>query len=64
MLITVGYSVNSLRTMQFRKWTTSILKGFVLDDDRLKQDRNLTNKDYFCELLEHIRSIRASERRI
>lgn len=68
-IISVGYRVNSIQATQFRKWATNtlkeyLIKGFVLDDDRLKQGRNLTNKDYFRELLERIRSTRASERRI
>lgn len=68
-IIAVGYRVNSRRATQFRKWATGILKeymlkGFVLDDDRLKQGKDLFGKDYFRELLERVRSIRASERRI
>ena len=68
-IISVGYRVNSSKATQFRIWATSILKdymikGFVLDDDRLKQGEKLFNKDYFRELLERVRSIRASERRI
>lgn len=68
-IISVGYRVNSRRATQFRKWATGILKeymlkGFVLDDDRLKQGKDLFGKDYFRELLERVRSIRASERRI
>ena len=67
-IISVGYRVNSARATQFRIWATSklrefILKGFVLDDDRLKNGKYF-GKDYFKELLERIRSIRASERRI
>ncbi len=67
-IISVGYRVNSAKATQFRIWATSklrefILKGFVLDDDRLKNG-NYFGKDYFKELLERIRSIRASERRI
>lgn len=66
-IIAVGYRVNSLQATQFRKWATSILKeylikGFVLDDDRLKQGNKLFGKDYFEELLERIRDIRSSER--
>ncbi|MDQ6531943.1 RhuM family protein [Flavobacterium sp. LHD-85] len=66
--ISVGYRVNSVQATQFRKWATSILKdylvkGFILDDDRLKQGKNIFGRDYFDELLEKIREIRASERR-
>jgi hypothetical protein len=66
-IIAVGYRVNSRQATQFRQWSTSILrefitKGFVLDDERLKQGRNF-GQDYFDELLERIREIRASERR-
>ena len=68
-IISVGYRVNSRRATQFRIWATSVLKeymtkGFVLDDERLKQGRTAFGKDYFRELLERVRSIRASERRI
>ena len=68
-IIAVGYRVNSKRATQFRIWATNILKeyiikGFVLDDDRLKQGERVFGKDYFEELLERVRSIRASERRI
>ncbi len=68
-IISVGYRVNSRRATQFRIWATGILKeymtkGFVLDDERLKQGRTAFGKDYFDELLERVRSIRASERRI
>jgi len=68
-IISVGYRVNSRRATQFRIWATGILKeyiikGFVLDDERLKQARTVFGKDYFRELLERVRSIRASERRI
>ncbi len=68
-IISVGYRVNSAKATQFRIWATKILKefiqkGFVLDDDRLKQGTNAFGKDYFKELLERVRSIRASERRI
>ncbi|MCD8341219.1 MAG: virulence RhuM family protein [Clostridiales bacterium] len=68
-IISVGYRVNSRRATQFRIWATSVLKeymikGFALDDDRLKQGKDLFGKDYFRELLERVRSIRASERRI
>ncbi len=66
-IIAVGYRVNSYQATQFRIWSTRILrefiiKGFVLDDDRLKQGKRF-GKDYFEELLERIREIRASERR-
>ena len=68
-IISVGYRVNSRRATHFRIWATSVLKeymikGFVLDDDRLKQGKTAFGKDYFHELLERVRSIRASERRI
>lgn len=68
-VISVGYRVNSRRATQFRIWATGILKefikkGFVLDDERLKQGESVFGKDYFRELLERVRSIRASERRI
>lgn len=68
-IISVGYRVNSIQATHFRQWATKVLneymvKGFVLDDDRLKQGSNLLEKDYFDELLERVRSIRASERRI
>lgn len=68
-IIAVGYRVNSKRATQFRIWATQILKeyikkGFVLDDDRLKQGEQTFGVDYFKELLERVRSIRASERRI
>jgi hypothetical protein len=67
-IIAVGYRVSSYQATQFRIWATKTLKefmikGFVLDDDRLKQGRALFGKDYFEELLERIREIRASERR-
>lgn len=66
-IIAVGYRVNSKQATQFRIWATNtlkefIVKGFVLDDERLKQGKNF-GKDYFDELLERIREIRASERR-
>lgn len=69
VIIAVGYRVNSKRATQFRIWATKVLKeymikGFVLDDERLKQGEKVFNKDYFKELLERVRSIRASERRI
>ena len=68
-IISVGYRVNSLRATHFRIWATGVLKeymlkGFALDDERLKQGRTAFGKDYFRELLERVRSIRASERRI
>ena len=68
-IISVGYRVNSSRATQFRIWATQVLKeymikGFALDDERMKQGEKLFNKDYFRELLERVRSIRASERRI
>lgn len=68
-IISVGYRVNSKKATHFRIWATKILKeymqkGFVLDDDRLKQGKAAFGKDYFRELLERVRSIRASERRI
>ena len=68
-IISVGYRVNSTKATQFRIWATNtlkkfIIKGFVLDDERLKQGQTVFGKDYFRELLERIRSIRASERRI
>lgn len=68
-IISVGYRINSKRATQFRIWATKVLKeyiqkGFVLDDDRLKQGQTAFGKDYFKELLERVRSIRASERRI
>ncbi|WP_373494711.1 virulence RhuM family protein [Aquiflexum sp.] len=68
MIISVGYRVNSLQATQFRIWATKtlkeyIIKGFVLDDERLKQGKQVFGKDYFDELLERIREIRSSERR-
>ena len=68
-IISVGYRVNSRRATHFRIWATGVLKeymikGFVLDDDRLKQGKTAFGRDYFRELLERVRSIRASERRI
>lgn len=68
-IISVGYRVDSIRATHFRKWATSVLKeymikGFAIDDDRLKQGETAFGKDYFKELLERVRSIRASERRI
>ncbi len=67
-IISVGYRVNSKQATQFRIWATKtlkefIIKGFVLDDERLKQGNQVFGKDYFDELLERIREIRASERR-
>ena len=67
-IISVGYRVNSMQATQFRKWSTSVLreflvKGFALDDERLKSGTAMFGKDYFEELLERIREIRASERR-
>lgn len=69
VIIAVGYRVNSKKATQFRIWATKVLKeyitkGFVLDDERLKNVENFFGKDYFKELLERIRSIRTSERRI
>ncbi|EFD05212.1 virulence RhuM family protein [Peptostreptococcus anaerobius] len=68
-IISVGYRVNSKRATSFRIWATSVLKeymikGFAMDDERLKQGKTAFGKDYFRELLERVRSIRASERRI
>ena len=68
-IISVGYRVNSRRATHFRQWATKILneyirKGFAMDDDRLKQGTAAFGVDYFCELVERVRSIRASERRI
>lgn len=69
MIIAVGYRVNSLRATRFRQWATRVLhdyvqKGFVIDDQRMKQGGQLFGKDYFREMLERVRSIRTSERRI
>lgn len=69
VIISVGYRVNSLRATNFRIWATSVLKeymikGFAMDDERLKQGKDVFGKDYFRELLERVRSIRSSERRI
>ena len=66
-ILAVGYRVNSIQATDFRKWATTtlnefIIKGFILDDERLKQGKNF-GQDYFDELLERIREIRASERR-
>ena len=68
-IISVGYRVNSRRATNFRIWATEVLKeymikGFALDDERLKQSKTAFGKDYFKELLERVRSIRASERRM
>ena len=68
-IISVGYRVSSARATKFRQWATKILneyirKGFILDDERLKQGKAVFGTDYFRELLERVRSIRASERRI
>jgi len=67
-IISVGYRVNSYQATQFRIWATKtlkeyIVKGFILDDERLKQGNQVFGQDYFDELLERIREIRASERR-
>ncbi|WP_260439153.1 virulence RhuM family protein [Flavobacterium branchiophilum] len=67
--MSLGYRVNSTKATQFRIWATNVLKefivkGFAMDDDRLKQGTTAFGKDYFKELLERVRSIRASERRI
>lgn len=69
VIISVGYRVKSHRGTQFRIWATKtlkeyIIKGFVLNDDKLKQGKSTFGKDYFVELLDRVRSIRASERRI
>lgn len=68
-IISVGYRVNSTKATQFRIWATKtlkeyIIKGFAIDDERLKQGKTVFGKDYFRELLERVRSIRTSERRI
>ncbi|WP_369752728.1 virulence RhuM family protein [Flavobacterium sp. WC2409] len=68
-IISVGYRVNSNKATQFRIWATTtlkeyIIKGFAMDDERLKQGTTIFGKDYFKELLDRVRSIRASERRI
>lgn len=67
MILAVGYRVRSHRGTQFRQWATAclneyLIKGFIMDDDRLKEMRNF-GEDYFDELLERIRDTRASERR-
>lgn len=68
-IIAVGYRVSSLKATRFRQWATKILneyirKGFAMDDERLKQGTAVFGKDYFRELLERVRSIRTSERRM
>ncbi|ETK07843.1 hypothetical protein T231_15290 [Tannerella sp. oral taxon BU063 isolate Cell 6/7/9] len=68
-IISVGYRVSSQKATRFRQWATKVLneyirKGFVMDDERLKQGGTIFGKDYFKELLERVRSIRTSERRI
>jgi len=68
-IISVGYRVNSAKATHFRIWATQILKeyiikGFAMDDERLKQGKTVFGKDYFRELLDRVRSIRTSERRI
>ena len=68
-IIAVGYRVSSLKATRFRQWATKILneyikKGFAMDDERLKQGTAVFGNDYFRELLERVRSIRTSERRI
>ena len=68
-IISVGYRVNSIKAVQFRIWATQtlkeyIIKGFVMNDERLKQGTTAFGKDYFRELLDRVRSIRTSERRI
>ncbi|PIY80788.1 MAG: cell filamentation protein Fic [Candidatus Pacebacteria bacterium CG_4_10_14_0_8_um_filter_42_14] len=68
-IISVGYRVNSTQATRFRIWATErlkeyIIKGFTMDDERLKDPERIFGKDYFREILERIRSIRASERRI
>ena len=68
-IISVGYRVNSRRATHFRIWATGVLKeymtkGFAMDDERLKQGKTAFGTDYFRELLERVRSIRASERRV
>lgn len=68
-IISVGYRVSSQKATRFRQWATKVLneyirKGFVMDDERLKQGETIFGKDYFKELLERVRSIRTSERRI
>jgi len=68
-IISVGYRVNSIKATKFRQWATKVLKeymtkGFAMDDERLKQGEQVFGEDYFKELLERVRSIRTSERRI
>ena len=68
MIVAVGFKVNNERAVQFRKWANHIvkeytIKGWVMDDDRLKNGDSVLTKKYFDELLEHIREIRISERR-
>lgn len=68
VILAVGYRANSLKAIRFRQWASNVLrefliKGFAMDDERLKQGKALFGKDYFDELLERIRDIRASERR-
>ncbi len=68
VILSVGYRANSKKAIRFRRWASTVLKdylikGFAMDDDRLKQGKELFGKDYFDELLERIRDIRASERR-
>lgn len=68
VILSVGYRANSLKAVRFRQWASRVLrefliKGFAMDDERLKQGKQLFGKDYFDELLDRIRSIRASERR-
>jgi hypothetical protein len=68
-IISIGYRVNSAKATQFRIWATKVLKefiikGFALDDERMKQGKTFFGKDYFRELLERVRSIRSSKRRI
>jgi len=68
-IIAVGYRVNSYEATQFRIWATGVLrdllvKGFALDDERLKRGTQVFGKDYFAELLERIREIRASDKEV
>ena len=68
MIIAVGFKVNNERAVQFRKWANSIvkdytIKGWVIDDERLKNGGSVLTKEYFDRLLEQIREIRLSERR-
>lgn len=69
VIISVGYRVNSIKATNFRIWANKVLreyiiKGFAMDDERMKRNGSLFDRDYFDELLERVRSIRASERRI